>query len=212
LRRFLPVILAWSAASGAAPFPHRLHLGMGMECLTCHPRAAGSAKADDNLLPAKQVCLGCHADAELPSPFPAPPTTNLAKFSHALHLKMGNHAAPILAAAIDHKSYFETPGADVAWIRRHLNSRNPCEACHRGLEESDQVTRANLPQMPDCLVCHTVIEAPFSCWDCHAQDASLKPASHGEHFMDTHSSGKLQLDKTTCAVCHGRTFHCMGCH
>ena len=31
-------------------------------------------------------------------------------------------------------------------------------------------------------------------------------------FMDAHSSGKMKLDKTTCAVCHGRQFTCMGCH
>jgi hypothetical protein len=120
--------------------------------------------------------------------------------------------APFLAAAIDHKTYFQTPGADLPWIRSHLNSRNPCEACHRGLQESDRVSRVNLPQMPDCLVCHTKIEAPFSCWDCHSQEANLKPANHVENFMDSHSSGKLQLDKSTCALCHGRTFRCMGCH
>jgi predicted CXXCH cytochrome family protein len=207
LAKLLLIGLVSGAAWGAAPFSHRLHLGMGLECLTCHPGAAGSAKVEDNLLPTKQVCLGCHEQMEVP----APPTTNLAKFSHALHLKMGD-VAPFLAAAIDHKNYFEIPGGDTLWIRSHLNSHNPCQACHRGMTESESVTRANMPQMPDCLVCHTVIEAPFSCWDCHAQDAALKPASHVEHFMDTHSSGKLQLDKTTCTLCHGRTFRCMGCH
>jgi predicted CXXCH cytochrome family protein len=207
LRRFLPMILAWGAVLTAAPFPHRLHLGMGIECLTCHPNAATSTKATDNLLPSRQVCLDCHEQVEIPSP----PTTNLTKFSHAWHLRMGN-VAPIIAAAIDHKTYFQAPGTDLPWVRSHLNSRNPCQACHRGMEESDQVTRANLPQMSDCLVCHTKIEAPFSCWDCHSQEANLKPPSHVEHFMDTHSSGKVQLDKSTCAICHGRTFRCMGCH
>jgi hypothetical protein len=207
LRRFLSIGLVWGAALGAAPFPHRLHLGMGLECLTCHPNAAKSTKVEDNLLPTWEACQGCHDQGEIP----AQPTTKLTKFNHALHLKMGN-VAPFLAAAIDHKTYFPTPGADLAWIRGHLNSHNPCEACHRGMQESDQVARVNLPQMPDCLVCHTKIEAPFSCWDCHSQEANLKPASHVEHFMDTHSSGKLQLDKSTCALCHGRTFRCMGCH
>jgi len=200
---------AWGAAWGATPFPHRTHLAMGMKCLTCHRAAASSTKVQDNLLPAKEVCLGCHDHAEIP----APPATNLTHFSHALHLKMGD-VAPFLAAAIDHKNYLQTPGDRTAWIRPRLGTRDPCQACHRGLEESDRVTRAALPQMADCLVCHTAIEAPFSCWDCHAQDAELRPANHTEipHFMDAHSSGKVQLDKATCALCHGRNFRCMGCH
>jgi hypothetical protein len=139
--------LAWGAVLTAAPFPHSLHLGMGIQCLACHPNAATSTKVEDNLLPTSQACQGCHDQVEIP----AAPTTRLTKFSHALHLRMGN-VAPFLAAAIDRKTYFQTPGANLPWIRSHLNSRNPCEACHRGLQESEQVARVNLPQMPDCLV------------------------------------------------------------
>lgn len=176
---------------------------MGLACVGCHTSAASSTRVEDNLLPAKQVCLQCHADADIP----APPSTRLSKFSHALHLRMGN-VAPFIAGAIDHKNYLQPPGD----IRRHLNSKNTCQACHRGLEESDQVTRTALPQMADCLVCHSQIDPPFSCEDCHSKDAELKPANHVAHFMNTHSTGKLKLDKTTCAVCHGRSFTCMGCH
>ena len=201
--RFCAVFFAWGAALGAAPFSHRLHLGMGLECVGCHTSAATSTKVEDNLLPAKSVCLACHEDAEIP----APPLTRVSKFSHALHLRMGN-VAPFIATAIDHQHYLEAPGD----IRRHLNSRNPCQACHRGLEESDQVTSAALPQMADCLVCHSKIEAPFSCEDCHTSVAQLKPANHIPHFANLHSTGKLGLDKTTCAVCHGQTFTCGGCH
>jgi hypothetical protein len=199
----LVLVFAWAAAWGAAPFSHRLHLGMGLECVGCHTAAASSTKVDDNLLPAKSVCLTCHEDAGIPGP----PSTRLSKFSHALHLRIGN-VAPFIAGAIDHQNYLQ-PAGD---LRRHLNSTNPCQACHRGLEESDQVTRAALPQMADCLVCHSQIEAPFSCEDCHANVTQLKPANHTLHFADTHSSGKLNLDKTTCTVCHGRTFKCAGCH
>src|SRR5262249_26495233 len=138
---------------------------------------------------------------------PRPPTTMLVHFNHSLHLKMGS-AARYIASAIDHHTYLQPP----AGIRRHLDTGNACQACHRGLEESDQVARAALPQMADCLVCHTQIDPPFSCEDCHARGAAIKPASHIERFIDAHSSGKLRLDKSTCAVCHGRTFTCMGCH
>jgi hypothetical protein len=203
LQRFLLLVIASGAVLFAAPFSHRLHLGQGIQCLDCHAAAAQSTKIQDNLLPDKKACVGCHEDRVIP----APPVMRLSNFNHALHLRIGN-VAPFIASAIDHKTYLQPPGE----IRRHLNGKNPCQACHRGLEESDQVTRAALPQMADCLVCHTQIDPPFSCEDCHAKDTHLKPASHVERFTDAHSSGKLKLDKTTCTVCHGRAFTCMGCH
>lgn len=133
----------------------------------------------------------------------------ITSFSHAQHLKMGN-VAPQIAAAIDKKDYLQ-PAGD---IRSHLNTTNSCQACHRGLEQSDQVTHANLPQMADCLVCHNRIDNPFSCETCHGKNsaARLKPSNHTADLLDTHTSGRLGLDKTTCAVCHGRKFHCLGCH
>ena len=193
---------AWGAES-AAPFSHKVHLGLDLQCTTCHTAAATSTKASDNLLPAKTVCLQCHEDAQIP----AAPETRVAFFSHAQHLKMGN-LAPTIAAAIDKKTYLQPPGD----IRRHLNTQNACEACHRSLEESDQVTPAAMPRMADCLVCHTEIDNPFSCEKCHAKNAALKPASHVPSYLSDHTSGKLNLDKASCVVCHGRNFRCLGCH
>lgn len=213
MRRLVPILFLGGAALMAAPFSHRIHLATGMACLDCHASAARSNQVQDNLLPAKTVCLDCHAEADLPSPYPTPPATNLTRFSHALHLKMGD-VAPFLAQAIDHKSYIRSPGDRTDWIRPRLGTKNPCEACHRGLEQSDQVTPTALPQMADCLVCHSQIEAPFSCWDCHSDKADLRPPNHTSipHFLDAHSSGKVSLDKATCTLCHGTTFRCMGCH
>src|ERR1039457_5590603 len=61
--------------------------------------------------------------------------------------------------------------------------------------------RSGLPQMADWLVCHNQVDPPYSCEFCHVKAAQLKPASHTPDFLDTHTSGKLDLDKTTCAVC-----------
>ena len=135
----------------------------------------------------------------------APP---LKEFSHAKHLKLGN-VAPAIAGAIDKGTYL---GRDGAKIRPLLNSSNPCVGCHRGLEESDAVSQANMPQMADCLVCHNQIDPPDSCAFCHPKGAQLKPASHVPGFLDTHSNKKSGLDIQSCAVCHGRKFTCLGCH
>lgn len=120
---------------------------------------------------------------------------------------MGN-IAPVLAAAIDSGKYLSPPGG----IRRDLNTANACVPCHRGLERAGWASKVNLPQMADCLVCHSQIEPPYSCEKCHLETASLKPASHTPDYVDVHSSKKAQLDKQSCRICHGVNFRCMGCH
>lgn len=191
-----------ASAQGAAPFSHRVHLQLKLQCVGCHRAALTSARVEDNLLPGKQVCLPCHKQVAIPPP----PHVAIAKFSHVQHSKLGN-VAPVLAAAIKSKAYLSAPDDILA----HLNSSNPCVACHRGLEVSDAVTKAALPQMADCLVCHNKIDPPFSCDTCHAKGVDLRPASHlVEGFIDRHSS--TAMNKSDCAVCHGRRFTCMGCH
>ncbi len=142
---------------------------------------------------------------------PAPPATKIAHFSHAQHLKMGN-VAPVIAAAIDKGAYLSSPGN----VRPLLNTKNACGACHRGVETSTEVDASLLPRMADCLVCHSQIDPPDSCATCHAASFTLKPVNHTDDFLDSHTSdftnAKPTLDKTTCAVCHGRKFHCLGCH
>ena len=162
-----------------------------------------STRVEDNNLPSPEVCKRCHQSVSIPPP----PQTRLAHFSHEKHLQLGN-VAPIIAKAIDSRQYLSKPGD----LRAQLNSANLCLACHRGIETSDAVSRANLPQMADCLVCHSKIELPFSCEQCHGPDAKLRPADHPPEFLESHSRPNVQFDKTTCAVCHGRRFRCLGCH
>jgi predicted CXXCH cytochrome family protein len=205
LQRLILLAAAMGLPAQAAGFSHKQHLEIGLACTTCHAGASASTKASDNLLPSPNVCLECHADGRQVRATPAPMLA--ARFNHALHLKMGN-LAPVIAAAIDKGSYLSKPGD----IRAHLNGKNPCEACHRGLDQADSVSAANFPVMADCLVCHNKIDPPFSCEKCHVDGPRLRPASHTPDFIDTHSSGRLRLDKPSCAVCHGRRFTCQGCH
>jgi hypothetical protein len=186
------------------PFSHRIHLAAKIDCSACHAAALTSTRLSDNLLPSQSVCLKCHKTAVIGAPMP----TRLARFNHQLHLQLGN-LAPLIAAAIDKKTYLVTASPE---LRTQLDTHNPCEACHRGLEVSDRPDRSGMPQMADCLVCHNQIDPPYSCEFCHAKEAALKPASHTPDFLDTHTTGKLDLDRTTCAVCHGRRFRCLGCH
>jgi hypothetical protein len=137
-----------------------------------------------------------------------PRDLTVTKFNHALHLKMGN-VAPVILAAIKSGKYLSDPGNLASVL---ANTRHRCVGFHRGLEKSDAVTLAVFPRMADCLVCHSKVDPPFSCSKCHEDNADLKPASHTRDWLDVHSSGKANLDKPSCAVCHGRTFTCLGCH
>ncbi len=191
-------LFSFAALAAAAPFSHRLHLKLKPDCTNCHTSVTHSTRAEDNNLPLAPVCKPCHENASIPPP----PKTLLAHFSHEKHLQLGN-VAPLIAKAIDTGQYLSPPGD----IRAHLSGTNACLACHRGIETSEAVSRANMPQMADCL-----IELPFSCESCHGPGAKLRPADHPPEFLESHSRPDAKFDKTTCAVCHGRRFRCLGCH
>ena len=194
-------------------FPHGTHLAMGLDCGTCHSAAQDSSEASDGLLPDGALCQACHNGQTAPEIDVAPLTgrsevVRSFRFDHSFHLSLGE-IAPLVAAAIDSGNYFGKPGD----ARRFLDSADECSACHRGLEESTQVVPGtHMPQMADCIVCHTRIDNPFSCPECHVEGADLRPADHTREFIDTHSTGKAGLDKISCQPCHGREFGCMGCH
>jgi hypothetical protein len=163
------------------------------------------------LLPTPQVCLSCHSGAKKLSAEPsmkAPRALTVTKFNHVLHGKFGN-IAPLILKAVQSKNYLSYARGLPAALAA---AKHPCMACHRSLDKSDRVSLANFPAMADCLVCHTSIDPPFSCEKCHDPGANLKPANHTPDWLDRHSSGRANLNKASCAVCHGRTFTCLGCH
>jgi Cytochrome c7 and related cytochrome c len=200
-------------------FSHRFHLKeANATCEDCHVGARSSTSSSDRNLPDEQACLKCHdgtkagkactvchTNPQSVRPLQLPPRE--IHFNHHQHLQLGN-LAPILAAAMDSGKYMSKSER----IRPQLETENACVACHRGLQEADFSTGANLPQMADCLVCHTEIDPPFSCSFCHTTGAKVKPSSHTADFIDLHSSRKTKLDRQSCKICHGIKFQCMGCH
>lgn len=182
----------WAAGLALAqtPFSHKEALEKNIPCLTCHTGQNTATTLSDKRK-----------------------GKVLKDFSHQRHLSFGN-LAPMIASAIDSKQYLGSPNKhDLLKLRADLITNNPCEACHRGLRSSTSApTKQHFPNMEDCLVCHNKIDAPFSCSECHPSTLNLKPANHAPDFLDRHTTGKLNLDKTTCASCHGKRFTCLGCH
>lgn len=207
------------------PFSHRLHAGqLKLACAKCHPGIESSAKAreDNNLPQPAAACRECHKEGSGDVVAVKPQrVSTVTRFNHALHLKLGN-PAPVIAAAIKGKTYHTiAPGSPpTAAIQAHLESpaakTSACLACHRGIASNESVAAAPaptlFPQMADCLVCHPRIDVPFSCEKCHDPGDHLKPASHAANYVDVHSTGKANLDKPSCVICHGRRFQCLGCH
>lgn len=196
-------------AAGATPdaaqsaFSHAKHAPLQMDCVTCHAAVLESTRVEQSPID-KAVCLRCHKTAE----FGPVRSVTISKFSHQTHTKLGN-IAPVLIAAIRNGSYLGNPGDELKYLTA---ANKACMACHRGVFESERPVSALYPQMADCLVCHKDIDPPYSCKTCHADNTEFRPASHTPDYMDTHSSGKLKLDKASCATCHGRNFTCKGCH
>ncbi len=93
-----------------------------------------------------------------------------------------------------------------------LADKAGCTFCHKGLDQSEAVTKTAFPPMTDCLVCHNKIDNPFSCETCHSPKSNLKPVSHTDDWIDRHNRKSTVLDKPSCVPCHGERFHCLGCH
>ena len=215
LQRLIWIGVIGAAVAAAAPFSHKLHLKLGLDCVKCHTGVTTSAKAADNNLPASTVCAECHKAPNEMTVKSEPRVLRVGLFNHALHLKLGR-AAPVIAAAIKGKTYHTSSPDSLPLdrIRAYLAAAgsNACAACHRGVEDNEVTDHSMFPQMADCLVCHPKIEVPFSCEKCHLPNQQIKPASHTASYVDFHSTGKANLDKQSCVICHGRKFQCLGCH
>ena len=193
-----------AALASAAPFSHRLHLKLKPDCTNCHTTVTHSTRAEDNNLPSAAVCKPCHENAAIP----APPKTLLAHFSHEKHLQLGN-VAPIIAKAIDSGQYL-SPAGD---IRGHLNGtqrvpRVPPRHRDIGCGEPRRTCR----KWPTAWFATTKSSCRSVARSCHGAGAKLRPADHPPEFLESHSRPDAKFDKTTCAVCHGRRFRCLGCH
>ena len=205
--RFAAVIagltLALAAAAQRRPFSHKYHLTQVAACEQCHQGVTESTKATDNVLPHESACATCHDEVKIAEPRPR----KVSFFNHQLHLKLGN-PAPLISSAIDKGLYLSPPGNR----KQLLSSNNACSSCHQGIEQSETPNGKNHPAMADCLVCHNKIDPPDSCAKCHAKGFDLTPENHGPRWIDEHSKASANIDKTGCAVCHGKKFTCRGCH
>jgi len=136
-------------------FPHKLHLGFGVQCLYCHP---GAWKGRSAGLPTETKCWGCHqqipiknadqqklADAVYKDePIKWVPVFILPDFVYF------NHRPHIAAGVNCETCHGELSRLTVAQPRKGLNM-GWCLHCHRTRFANDEVL---LTRLTDCGTCH----------------------------------------------------------
>ena len=136
-------------------FPHKLHLGFGLQCLYCHP---GAWKGRFSGLPTETKCWGCHQQITIKNndqqklanavyknqPIQWVPVFILPDFVYYNHRP---HVAYGLACETCHG---ELSRMTVAQPRRDL-SMGWCLHCHRTMFANDPV---ELTRLTDCGTCH----------------------------------------------------------
>ncbi len=117
------------------PYSHRLHVGeLGLDCRYCHSNVESSEEA---MLPATQMCMGCH-----------------------------NLVATESAALLPLRESWETDES-VPWVRVHrlpdhvffdhsvhVAANVGCKSCHGPVDEMDVVRQTEELSMGWCLDCH----------------------------------------------------------
>jgi hypothetical protein len=203
----------------ALTFSHARHLAKKIECDFCHDKAATSRHAADNLLPGEDVCATCHMiDREHPE----------------------RTGKSVTACAACHPGF--RVGAEVARVvvpppnlkfdhAVHAERGVACTQCHDRLDRVDLATRAQLPEMSQCLRCHdsrrAPLHAPSRCATCHltrpdntvetafasgtlAPSGKLRGDAHTLEFRTRHAAVAANDDRY-CANCHRQDF-CLACH
>jgi hypothetical protein len=136
-------------------FPHKLHVGLGIQCLYCHP---GALRGPSPGIPTETKCWGCHQQiavqgTELPKlaayvknnqPVPWVPVAQVPDFVHFVH-------RPHIAAGLN----CETCHGDLSKMTVYENPQvinmGWCLNCHRQKAKDDPVLYAKLT---DCGTCH----------------------------------------------------------
>jgi hypothetical protein len=172
-------------------FNHAYHVGeAGIACADCHPAAAKSDKAADNLRPTHENCQTCHEEQ----------VNNTCGFCH-------KDTTDIQAAV-------QAPREILFAHQKHVSLQGvECVTCHPGLDKVEYAGPANMPAMATCVTCHNEAKATRECAACHTSFANLVPADHLqpnfriEHRQATRLGG---LD-AECSTCHQQSF-CAQCH
>lgn len=100
--------------------------------------------------------------------------------------------------------------------KQHLSSGLECETCHVSVAKAETAEEYVLPDMLDCMSCHTTKAVSNECSTCHLPSESLLPVSHTPNFKHNHGDlARAQVKDISadmsCTTCHTQNF-CQNCH
>jgi hypothetical protein len=183
----------WQAPSDSTQlkFSHKLHVeSAGIGCETCHPKAATSKLASDNLRSVHENCTSCHEEQ----------VDNKCDYCHKDPENIQVAPAPLRDIRFSHE--------------QHVSMKDvQCTTCHMHLDATDYAGPENMPSMATCASCHNDRKVSNACVSCHTEVAGLIPADHlVPGFKRDHKNlTRLGSMETNCATCHTQDF-CAECH
>jgi hypothetical protein len=172
-------------------FSHRVHVGRGMRCLSCHRGVSDAGIADRRHLPTMRQCFECHGPPGMALTASAPsacPTCHLARPDGLLRTRFeeGSMNPPSWLFDMRHDHEWlvrhRWVGADQGALCSQCHQESDCDACHDGHVRSRRVHPGDYltthvaqarRDMPRCTSCHQI--ARF-CTECHTR-LGLSPIS-----------------------------------
>ncbi len=115
-------------------FPHNTHVGLGAQCLYCHPGAASGPVAG---LPSTSKCWGCHQQIQAAAP-------ELVKLKAFVEQNKPIEWVPV-AIQPDFVHFNHRP---------HIAAGVACETCHGDVSKMGVAVRQSGQNMGWCLDCH----------------------------------------------------------
>ncbi len=231
--------------SGPQAFPHRAHAVAGVPCTRCH---VGLERDDGATLhiPDAALCTTCHAKPHDSHPCLACHTApnaagDLADARAHLVFDHATHAAPSRGDCIrchvgvaEGDQHLRPPMATCFRCHDHDAARDArkCDACHKGLEDSNTLPETHLAHDGDWLrehgtraassgdLCQSCHRDEF-CAECHGKTVAVLPAT--AHFADPmattiHRAGfasrhalEARAEPGACTTCHSPD-RCASCH
>jgi len=131
------------------PFSHKLHVGMGVPCATCHVNPQIS---NDMSLPPATTCMTCHSEVAKDQP----DIKKLAEFAASGTPIPWVHIYPLLPGI----QYSHAP---------HLRAQVQCTNCHGSVPDQVAMSKLTaLTSMATCISCHQASQAKAECVTCHS--------------------------------------------
>jgi hypothetical protein len=172
-------------------FNHKLHIGLGQTCVSCHVAAPTSQSVQDTLIPKASKCDQCHLT------------------DHSDPLNVKSSGAMTGQCGFCHNGWKDTDGNLVARLviprpnmvfshKAHISRNIGCQQCHGDVQELELATRDQMPRMRGCFGCHQLDDAASrglaksDCITCHIQEGATGTMQQLPEHVANNGGGRMR--------------------